>query len=308
MINLPSKKSSSIVILGLISFALLTLNFIGLQLEHYFMIVFFFVCFFISKTTRKFIVALIPFFIFAISYDWMRIYPNYKVNPIDIEGIYNLEKSLFGINYEGAKLTLNEYFAKNNWPFVDFLSGLFYFSWVPFPVGFAIYLYLSKQKNLFLRFSITFLLVNLIGFTVYYIYPAAPPWYIDAYGTEPILNTPGNMAGLSRFDNLTGLNLFSGIYGKNANVFAAVPSLHSAYLVVVLFFALKSKLPSIFISIIGIFLIGIWFTAIYTSHHYMIDVILGIICALFGIFVFQKILMVLPFFKKFINRYEIYIS
>ena len=37
-----------------------------------------------------------------------------------------------------------------------------------------------------------------------YIHPAAPPWYAMNYGFEPILDTPGNVAGLGRFDELLG--------------------------------------------------------------------------------------------------------
>ena len=64
----------------------------------------------------------------------------------------------------------------------------------------------------------------MIGFVGYYIHPAAPPWYVMNYGFEPILNTPGDVAGLGRFDAMTGLTIFQGLYGRNANVFAAVPS------------------------------------------------------------------------------------
>ena len=38
------------------------------------------------------------------------------------------------------------------------------------------------------------------SFAGYYIHPAAPPWYAINYGFEPVLNTPGNVAGLGRFD------------------------------------------------------------------------------------------------------------
>lgn len=48
----------------------------------------FVVLFFAGKTTRKLAVALLPFIIFGISYDWMRAYPNYQVNPIDVQGLY----------------------------------------------------------------------------------------------------------------------------------------------------------------------------------------------------------------------------
>ena len=58
----------------------------------------FLVLFFAGKTTRKLAVALLPFVVFAVSYDWMRVYPNYQVNPIDVQGLYEAEKSLFGIS------------------------------------------------------------------------------------------------------------------------------------------------------------------------------------------------------------------
>ena len=54
-----------------------------------------------GKTTRKLAVALLPFVVFAVSYDWMRVYPNYRVNPIDVQGLYEAEKSLFGISGMG---------------------------------------------------------------------------------------------------------------------------------------------------------------------------------------------------------------
>ena len=129
-----------------------------------------------------------------------------------------------------------------------------------------------------------FLFVNLIGFAGYYLHPAAPPWYAINYGFEPILDTPGNVAGLGRFDTLTGLSIFDSIYGRNANVFAAVPSLHA------------------------IIMAGIWGTAVYTSHHYIIDVTLGICCALLGILLFEKGLMKTGWFKNFFNRYYNYIK
>lgn len=75
----------------------------------------------------------------------------------------------------------------------------------------------ERKKNL-PCFALVFLFVNLIGFAGYYIHPAAPPWYAINYGFEPILNTPGNVAGLGRFDAFFGVTIFDSIYGRNANV------------------------------------------------------------------------------------------
>lgn len=187
-------------------------------------------------------------------------------------------------------------------------AGIFYLCWVPVPIAFGIYLYLKKERSLYLRFAMVFLFVNLIGFTGYYIHPAAPPWYAINYGMEAILNTPGNVAGLGRFDELTGLSVFQSIYGRNANVFAAVPSLHAAYMVIPLYYAIVRKSSKMLIALFAIILVGIWCTAVYSSHHYIIDVLLGIFCALLGIFVFEKGLMKIGGFKRFFERYYNYIK
>ena len=305
---MPSKKEVWTVICALALFLLLTGLFIGLRSEHLLMAVIYFVLFFAGLPTRKLAVALLPFFIFGISYDWMRICPNYQVNPIDVAGLYNAEKSLFGVMDGGVLVTPCEYFAAHHWAIADIFAGIFYLCWVPVPIAFGIWLYLSKSRNVYLRFAMVFLLVNLIGFAGYYIHPAAPPWYAINYGFEPILNTPGNVAGLGRFDALTGLTVFDSIYGRNANVFAAVPSLHAAYMVVALAYAIIRRCKWYVITLFSIIIVGIWGTAVYSCHHYIIDVLLGISCALLGILIFEKGLMKLGGFRRFFDRYYNYIK
>ena len=308
LITLPAKQESVIAVTVTLLFIILTACFVGFRSEHILMILFILTLFFINIKSRKLVVGLLPLIIFAVSYDWMRVYPNYKVNPIDIENLYNLEKAWFGVNTEAGRLIWSEYFAIHHSSVVDFFAGIFYLGWVPIPIAFAIYMYFKKDYNIFLRFSIVFLLVNLIGFAGYYIHPAAPPWYAMNYGFEPILDTPGNVAGLGRFDELVKIPIFNSLYGRNSNVFAAVPSLHSAYLVVVLCYAVLKKCHPVIITLVGIFLIGIWFTAVYSAHHYIIDVILGALCAVFGILLFEKGFMKIPKFKTFLSKYIHYIK
>jgi len=303
----PPLKESIITISIIVAFSILTATFVGFRPEHFLLIVFFSLLFFLNKESRKFAAALLPFLIFGISYDWMRVFPNYTVNPIDVEALYNLEKSIFGITVDGIKQIPCEYFAAHQHPIADFLSGVFYLGWVPIPLGFAIYLYIKKKRDLFLRFALVFLFTNILGFICYYIYPAAPPWYAMEHGFNPVVTTPGNMAGLSRFDQLIGYPLFASIYGRNSNVFAAFPSLHSAYLVITLYYAMRGKCPFAMKIVIALFMLGIWSTAVYAAHHYVIDVLAGIVCALIGIFGFEYGLMKLPFFKRFFNKYLSYI-
>ena len=51
-----------------------------------------------------------------------------------------------------------------------------------------------------------------------------------------------------------------------------------------------------------------WWTAVYSGHHYLIDVMLGISCALLGILVFEQGLMKWGVFKRFFERYSRYIG
>ena len=305
---LPSRNEILTVVVIAIIFIAITTVFVGLRPEHLLIVSIFLILFFAGKSTRKLAVGLLPFFIFGISYDWMRVYPNYEVNPIDVRNLYDLEKFLFGIEENGTLLIPCEYFALHHSVIADILAGFFYLCWVPVPIAFGLWLYLKKDRRLYLRFSIVFLLVNLIGFAGYYIHPAAPPWYAKNYGFEAILNTPGNTAALGRFDELVGLPIFDSLYSRNSNVFAAIPSLHAAYMVVAFYYALVKKCHPAIITIFAVLMCGIWFTAVYSSHHYIIDVLLGITCALLGILFFEKGLMKIPGFIKFFNRYQHYIE
>lgn len=205
-------------------------------------------------------------------------------------------------------MTPNEYFALHNAPWMDFLAGFFYLCWVPVPIAFGLWLYWKGQRRIYLHFALVFLLVNLLGFAGYYIHPAAPPWYVASHGFTFIEGTPGEVAGLGRFDSMTGLGIFNGLYARNSNVFAAMPSLHSAYMLVAFIYSLRAKCPTWMRIAWAFITLGIWFTAVYTSHHYILDVLGGIAVTLLGYAIFEWGLMRIPAFNRFIDRYAAYIN
>lgn len=301
-------KKGWIVILASLVFLLFQWLVVGLIPAHWIMVALFNLLFFAHPLTRKLAVLMIPFILFEISYDWMRLYPNYKVNPIDIQGILETEKSLFGISTADGVITPCEYFNQHHSPFADFFAGIFYLFWVPGPIALTLWMFFKGKRNYAVRFTWAFLLVNLVGFIGYYIHPTAPPWYALNYGFEPDFTTPGNVAGLARFDELIGIPVFHSIYVNNSNIFAAVPSLHAAYMLVTTIYAVISRQPRWLIGICAIVTIGIWWTAVYSCHHYVIDVILGILTAIIGVVLFEGFLMRFPLFKRFINNYTHYIS
>lgn len=283
----PFFTKKDILTTGIISVAYLLLSYvlIGYKSEQLVLIGIFNTFYYISPATRKFILGFSVFIVYWIIFDYMKAFPNYLFNTVHIESLYQAEKNLFGIHSGGTIVTPNEYWLQHTNTFLDVLTGFFYLCWVPVPLLFAGYLFFRNREQFF-YFSLTFLLTNIIGFIVYYCYPAAPPWYVQQYGFSFQSLTAGNVAGLERFDDYFGVTIFKSLYEKGSNVFAAMPSLHSSYPLLVLYYGIKNKMG--WVNIVFAFIaIGIWFAAVYTSHHYVLDVIAGIVCAFLGIVVFS---------------------
>ncbi len=258
---------------------------IGVKTDQIILAGIFNVLYFTSHTTRRFILGFSIFIVYWIVFDYMKAFPNYKYNGVHIQSLYQWEKDWFGINWNESQLTPNEYFARHAHTFLDVLCGIFYLCWIPVPLAFASILFF-KNRKLFFQFSLTFFLVNMIGFIGYYLYPAAPPWYVAKNGFQFLPATPGNTAGLGRFDEFFNVPVFKSIYAKSSNVFAAMPSLHASYLMIVLFYGIKGKMKAWNI-LFAVIMLGIWFAAVYSSHHYILDVMAGILCAILGIVLFQ---------------------
>ncbi|MDO6430157.1 phosphatase PAP2 family protein [Flavitalea sp. BT771] len=285
-----------------VAYLLLAAWLIGYKSDQVFLVLLFNTLFYLSGPTRRFILGFSVFIVFWIIFDSMKAFPNYRYNVVHIESLYLAEKNLFGIHGQ----TPNEYWAAHTNSLLDLLTGIFYLCWIPVPLAFAGYLF-YKDKTAFLKFSLTFLLVNLLGFVIYYAYPAAPPWYVQQYGFQFNPHTPGNTAGLGRFDSLLHVSVFAGLYAKSSNVFAAMPSLHASYPLIVLYYGIRTKQGWINL-LFGSIMAGIWFAAVYSSHHYVLDVLAGITCGCTGIVLFNYLYGKMGGFRRWVDRCAIVLS
>jgi hypothetical protein len=298
----------TILTISLLSVGYLLLSYfiVGFKSDQLVLIAIFNTAYYSSLITRKFILGFSVFAVYWIIFDYMKAIPNYNFSTVHIADLYNFEKKLFGINFNGQVLTPNEYWAINGTTIMDVIGGLFYLCWIPVPLGFATYLFFKNRRE-FLGFAITFFVVNLVGFVGYYTYPAAPPWYVHQHGFIFHAGTPASTGGLAKFDQYFGIDLFKNIYSKGSNVFAAMPSLHSAYPIIVLYYGLRNKLGLVNV-VLATVMIGIWVTAVYTSHHYILDVLAGIICAIIGIILFNLLFTKVKVLKQFLNKYTLLIQ
>ncbi|MDE7031671.1 MAG: inositol phosphorylceramide synthase, partial [Muribaculaceae bacterium] len=87
--KLPPLRQAIACLAALGVWLVVTALFVGFRPEHAVLALLLAGMFFLTPPSRRLALALLPFFIFGISYDWMNMVPNYTVNPVDTAGLYN---------------------------------------------------------------------------------------------------------------------------------------------------------------------------------------------------------------------------
>lgn len=227
-----------------------------------------------SDRTRVLLRLLLPLLIFCVIYNSMRFLPEMPADRIKVAEPYHLEKTLFGISAESGVLTPNEYWQVNHVVFLDWFCGAVYAAFLVVPLSFVLYLFVKHEYEQLSRFAWAFLVLNVLGFITYFVYPAFPPWYVEKYGLGIArVDVSGDPAALARIDCYLGINLFGFLYSKEVIVFSAIPSLHVACPLLTLFFA-HGRHHRFFLFLL-FYCLSINFAAVYLNHHYIIDIILG---------------------------------
>jgi membrane-associated phospholipid phosphatase len=240
---------------------------------------------YLGRSSRAVLKFSLPFILTFIIYDSMRFYSDYIRGPIHVSEPYEFDRNFFGIPTSQGVLTPNEWFQLHTHPILDLITGLayliFFTVFILLSGYFAVYLARKgtakyQPKEVFeraRRMPWAFFWLNMIGYSTYYWYAAAPPWYVSMYGLGPAkMDVPANSAGCARFDLLLGTHFFSEMYGRAADVFGAIPSLHVAYPLLGVLFAFQLGSARIF-SIL--FYVTMCFSAVYLNHHYVLDILWG---------------------------------
>ena len=230
-----------------------------------------------NEKSRLFLKSFFPFILTGVLFDSMRYFYLPLVDGrVHTAEPYLLERAWFGV---GGR-TLNELFLERHWAVLDLACGLGYLTYVAEYLLLAMFLFARGLSRHARTFALCFLVVNLMGWVTYFAYPAAPPWYVAQYGLGPAqMDIPPAAAAAHRFDLLLGTHLFDRLYGRGFATFGALPSLHVAYPFIAAILAFRipalrfARLPAI------LFFLLICLSAVYLQHHYVIDVLLGVLYA-----------------------------
>jgi hypothetical protein len=261
-----------------------------------------------KKYIHLFLIDWLPAIVFLILYDMMRGIAPLLYEFVHVTEPYIWEKTLFGwfTGGEVPPLALQEWvrahadsLAKR---LLDSFFTVFYILHFVSPMILMWVLWkIKKDRRMFYRFVYSFTILNFMALTTFILYPSAPPWYYYEYGDlQPSLTHYGEApGGLIAMDNILELQIFTTVWATfNANYFAAVPSLHGTWPLVIAIFTVirfgRNYWP--------IFLYPLFtcIAGVYLNHHYIVDYIIGWIY--WGIaYMFCERILMPKFFDRFLD-------
>ncbi len=255
--------------------------------EHLLLVAFLLSLYYLHAKSRRFVIDLLPFTLFGVLYDFLRVIPKGWAGPIHVASPYRLEKFLFGF-FEGGMIP-TEFFQNHTHPALDLLAAITYSLHMVVPLLFAFTLWF-RNRPVMRTYARAFLIANLLAFLTYIALPVAPPWYVEIYDFTPAdWSIPGNAAGLLHFDRMIGHPYFETIYAKSAWVFGAVPSMHAGFPLLTVIFAHKAGWKRL-LPFLYLFLGLVWFSAVYLRHHYLIDLLAGALYVLATVYLYERLI------------------
>lgn len=229
-----------------------------------------------SPWTKRLFLGILPIGLVGILYDSMKIVKNVGLTPgnVHVCDVRAIDQRFFGLELNGARATLHDYLQLHATPFLDVYCAIPYGIFIGVVIAYSVYLFRRDYPGL-LRFTWSFLVLNVAGFITYHVYPAAPPWYYHHYGCIVDLSTHASEGpNLARVDAWLNVPYFAGVYGRSSDVFGAVPSLHVAYPLLMLIDGYRRHGLLGRVLLIWFYL-SMCFAAVYLDHHWVFDIVLG---------------------------------
>lgn len=200
--------------------------------------------------------------------------------PIWVRVLPSLETMLYGANLSNI-LSAHKNTFLNVVAWIPY--GLCHFG-APFVVGGLTFLFGPPGTTP--TFARCFGYMNVIGVLTQILLPCSPPWYENMYGLAPADYTiHGSPAGLRAIDELLGVDLYTSTFTASPVVFGAFPSLHSADGTMEALFMAHTfpKLRPLFV----FYLLWLWWSTMYLSHHYAIDLVAGSMISIIVYFMYR---------------------
>jgi len=228
---------------------------------------------------------IIPLIAWIILYFTFPLIPDFLKLPVGVKVEAKLEKFLF---FGFLPHTILD---KIHNPVFDILCAIPYTLHIFNPFIFiACCFTFLKQRITIMPYVNSLGVLNILGMCIQLIFPTAPPWYYDKYGFLPAsYDMKGDPAGLSRVDELLGIEFYHNSFDQNKVVFGSFPSLHVAWATLMCLFICSwdgwKKLKWFIRGYVAL----LCFAVVYLQHHYVLDVFFGL-----GLAYFTKKIVPMP--------------
>lgn len=220
---------------------------------------------------RLFLIDWIPFLLLFFSYEYLKGVVPFINKNVHALWMIHMDKFIFGF-VPTIKLQ-QALFIPNTIHWYDTVASTLYICHFIAPM-LAAYLFWLTDRKIFKEYTLAIIVLSFAAFATYVIFPAMPPWMAADKGYLPPLYKIMDTS-MVNFGHPVALPTLYQIF--RGDEVAAVPSLHAAYPLMILLFALK-KFKSFGLLMVP-YVIGVWFAVIYLGEHYFIDVLLGAVYA-----------------------------
>jgi membrane-associated phospholipid phosphatase len=129
----------------------------------------------------------------------------------------------------------------------------------------------KASRARFHRMMRAFAYLNFAAIAIYLLLPVAPPWWVSLYGTtRPTAELLTSMRMSEAMDG----RLVTALIRNAAQWFAAVPSLHGAYPVLLALLAVRQRERRLLFGLV-VYAAAMWTATVVLNQHYVIDLVAG---------------------------------
>jgi inositol phosphorylceramide synthase catalytic subunit len=254
----------------------------SLRPYHWVMLMIIPVSFLAAERSRKFFLDWAPLVAFWLVYDRLRLLQPMLLHRVAVAWPYKLEGWLFGTTFGGdvpAHAARAWLAAQSNTTLgvgLSWAAQLVYLSHLFLVPLLFLFLWIRGRADLrcqahFHRMMRAFAYLNFAAIFIYLLLPVAPPWWVSLYGlTQPTSELLVQMNMSSAMDG----KLVTALIHNAAQWFAALPSLHGAYPVLLVLLALRDRNKWAVVAL-TFYTAAMWGATVALNQHYLIDLIAG---------------------------------
>ncbi len=235
---------------------------------------------------RRFFFDWIPLFLFWIGYDRLRLLQPFLLGRIAVEWPYALERTMFGwlggesIPPHSARQWLAGRSGTLIGSTLSWSTQIVYLSQIfTVPALMLCWWILGWSREScrqrFVRHLYSLTALNAVGLIGYLLLPLAPPWWVSIWG---MAQPSAELVARTQVSGGMDGRLIQEMIETAPDWFAAIPSLHGAYPVLLLLLAWRHR-NAWALCAISVYMAAMWASCVVLNQHYIIDLIAGAMAA-----------------------------